>query len=131
MLGASSLGTTRVWMSMEQRSCRSSSRQMTRINRIGQTCSQRLSSDTRMLRVPQPRPPQGAAAVFWKGLLLAYYYQGLPHVDDVANLIEPALQKGLPPALLTSFCHSVRVSFMVKYRRNLINTIGPDASGIA
>ncbi len=45
--------------------------------------------------------PQHADAYFWKALLLAYYYQGKSHTDEVVEAIEQAMQKDLPPILLT------------------------------
>ncbi len=45
--------------------------------------------------------PQREDAYFWKGMLLAYYYQGHSHSDQVVKSFEQALQKGLPPILLT------------------------------
>lgn len=44
--------------------------------------------------------PQNTIAHFWRGMLLAYYYQGRSHCDEVLKALQQALTHELPPVLL-------------------------------
>jgi WD40 repeat protein/Tfp pilus assembly protein PilF len=62
---------------------------------------QNLKSALKEIEQTIAQTPQREDAYFWKGMLLAYYYQGHSHSDQVVKSLEQALQKGLPPVLLT------------------------------
>jgi hypothetical protein len=66
--------------------------------------------------------PEEWDAYFWKGMLLAYYYRGLPHGDQVMTMIEQSLAAGLPTQLLTPlyWLEKDLPDLFVKYVRPLL-----------
>jgi len=70
--------------------------------------------------------PEEWDAYFWKGMLLAYYYQGKAHLEEAKAMIEQALSVGLPPMLLTPlyWLEKDRPDFFEKYARPLLERYG-------
>jgi tetratricopeptide (TPR) repeat protein len=69
-----------------------------------------------------PLDPQEWDAYFWKGILLAYYYRGQTHAEEVMTMIEQSLTVGLPPQLLTPlyWLEKDKPDLFVKYARSLL-----------
>jgi hypothetical protein len=60
-----------------------------------------LKEGLRVLEQAITQNPGEYDAYFWKGMLLAYYYQGQTHAETAKALVEQALTLGMPPVLLT------------------------------
>ena len=69
-----------------------------------------------------PLAPEEWDAYFWKGMLSAYYFRGLPRAEEARALTEQALTMGLPPVLLTPlyWLEKDNPSFFEQYARPLL-----------
>ncbi len=73
-----------------------------------------------------PLDPEACHALFWKGMLSAYYHQARSQETITMAAIEQALQLGLPPVLLTPlyWLEQDRPAFFATYLKPLLAQYG-------